>query len=118
MENWKIELDNLVEKLEQILKDPDQLNQILDTAKAFGFTSTEENVPQLPKELTKEFASMMQQFQIKDQKRQALIRALLPYLRPGKQRRLERAMQITNLSHVAEAAFRGKIQQPRENDHV
>ena len=108
----------MVEKLEQILNDQDQLSLIMETAKALGLSSPEGSISVLPQELTSQLGASLQQFQANDQKYQALFRALLPYLRPGKQRRLERAMQVAKISYVAEATLLGRIQQSMENDHV
>ena len=71
-------------------------------------------------EVTAQVSDAIHHAQEKEQKQQALIRALLPYLRPGRQRRLERAMQVAQLSHLAGAALKsnGVFKFLEDDSHV
>ena len=91
------------------------MKQIMDTVQALGLQPPEESFTVPSPELTGQVAAVFRQVQAQDQKQQALIRALLPYLRPGKQRRLERAMQVAKLSHLAGFALQSSEQ---EDNHV
>ena len=44
--------------------------------------------------------------QEKEVKQQALVRALLPYLRPNHQKRLQQAVQVARLTRLAGSAWR------------
>lgn len=65
---------------------------------------------------------VLHQADARDQRQQTLVRALLPYLSPGRQARLERAMQISHLSRLAGAALQSNqfpiSPMKEEDDHV
>ena len=88
--------------LTQILNDPGRMQQIMDMAAALGISTQDAIPPELPATLTK----ALEANQALDRKQDALVQALLPYLRPGRQARLERAIRIARLSHLAGAALR------------
>lgn len=96
-------MDNMVEQINQILNDPESMKHIMDMAAAFGVNQTDGDPPKtLPLDVT----NVLQQAQKKDEKQQALVQALLPYLRPTHQHRLERAIKVAKLSHLASMAIR------------
>lgn len=76
---------------------------------SLGGYSTSADAVEPNQELTTTYPGAVQQTQKKEQKQQALMRALIPYLSPGKQRRLERAMQVAKLSDLAAYAFSSQI---------
>ncbi len=94
------------------------MKQIMDTVSALGLTIPGAEDPAKAPELAEQVTSVLHQAQAQDQKQQALVRALMPYLRPGRQRRLERAMQLAQLSHLF--ALQGQIhpQPGKEAQHV
>jgi len=97
-------LDELVKKLNQILSDPGNLQQIMDIAAAMGIPS--QDFPEKLEQMnTEQITKVLHTAEAQEKKQQALIQALLPYLRPGRQARLERAMQIAHLTHLAGAAL-------------
>lgn len=57
-------------------------------------------------------SQIMQQAQTKGSRQQTLVQALLPYLNPKRQERLERAMQLSQLSRIAGSALQGNIPFP------
>ena len=87
-------MDNLQEKLNQILNDPGSLNQIMEMAAALGLPM---DAPPEPEQISK----ALNRAQTLGEKHQALIHALLPYLKPNRQARLERAMQVAQLTQLA-----------------
>lgn len=121
-------MDDLSEKLTQILNDPGSIQQIMQIANALGGPPQAEAAagappaPTAPPEMMDNISRMLHQAEKNDKKREALCQALRPYLRPNRQERLERAMQIAHLSHLAGLAFRsgtGKVETHEEvRDHL
>lgn len=96
-------MDDLARQLEQILNDPGSLNQIMTLASSLGLQPPDALSPEQGPEMAAKVNAIFSESQAREQKQQALVRALLPYLRPGRQVRLERAMQVAHLSHLAGA---------------
>lgn len=112
-------MDNLTEKLSQLLNDPGSMKQIADMAAALGVTPGGELPAEFPAEMPEQVITALNQTKALDQKQNALAHALMPYLRPGRRERLERAMQVARLSHLAGAALRSGVPLFREEDtHV
>lgn len=74
------------------------MQQIMEMASSIGLQPSVENAEQVTQVLHKAEA--------KDARQETLVRALLPYLQPKRQARLERAMQIAHVSRLAGAALR------------
>ena len=91
-------MDNLTEKLNQLLQDPASLDQIVQMAASLGLPM--DSAPQ-----PEQMALAMHRVQALEEKQSALINALLPYLRPGRRARLERAMEIARLTQMAGCAL-------------
>lgn len=112
-------MDELSEKITKILNDPGSIQQIMSMASALGLKPPAAEAPDaegekqasLPQpEVIETFSNMLRHAEHEEKKQEALFRALRPYLKPGRQERLERALQISHLSHLAGAAIRsGKI---------
>jgi len=98
-------LDNFTEQINQILNDPGSMQQIMELASALGIDPNAAGENQSANGIPKGFAQALNHAKEREEKQQALVRALLPYLRPGHQKRLERAIQIARLSHFAGAAL-------------
>ena len=97
-------MDRMMEQLNQILNDPERMKQISEVVSAMGdvpFVNEQAQI-NIPPAITQ----MIGQVQKKDEKQQALVQALLPYLHPSHQTRLERAMQVAKLSKLAGVALR------------
>ena len=97
-------MDDISGLVSQILSDPEQMQQIMDLAKNLSAGSTEE--PVLSPERVAEIGKYLQQSEAADRKQEALVHALRPFLRPSRQSKLDRAMQIAKLSHIAGIALK------------
>ena len=95
-----------MDQINQILNDPGSMQQIMELASAFGIDPNTPVDNQSMDVLSKGFTKVIHQAKEREEKQQALVRALLPYLRPGHQKRLERAVQIARLSHLAGTALK------------
>lgn len=102
-------MNDLNSKLTEILQDPGRIQQIMEMASAMGLNSTPEEDETEPSSMAREaiaqVSQVLHQTEAKEKKQQTLVRALLPYLSPRRQARLERAMQISHLSRLAGAAL-------------
>ena len=99
-------MDEISGKLTQILNDPDQIRKIMDLAKNAGLVSPETAESMEAVETMNQMSESLQRMNRAGQKQEALFHALRPYLKPNRQTRLERALQLAKLSHLAEAALR------------
>ena len=115
-------MDGLEEQLQKILDDPNSMAQILSLAQYFGLqppgepssASSSAPAPPAPQPddgMAKAIFGMMQQARQSDGKQEALLQAIKPYLRPERRGRIDRALQIARISHMAGFALRnyGKL---------
>ena len=111
-------MEGLEEQLQKILDDPDSMAQILSLAQSFGLqppgaASSEPAAPPPPPDdgFMKAVFGMMQQARQSDGRQEALLLALKPYLRPERRGKIDRALQIAKISHLAGFALRnyGKL---------
>jgi len=106
-------MENLEGRIMEVLQDPSQMEQILNIAKNLGISGEPTpNSAAMP-----EIGSIMELLQKGSQqepRRDALLHALLPYLRPDRQRRLEKAMQLAKLSNLAGFALQS-LNDPSES---
>ena len=110
-------MDGLEEQLQKILNDPDSMAQILSLAQSFGLQPPEEAAaappaPPPPDDgMAKAIFTMMQQARQSDGRQEALLLAIKPYLRPERRGKIDRALQIARISHMAGFALRnyGKL---------
>lgn len=99
-------MDEISGKLTQILNDPEQIRQIMDLAKNAGLISPETAASMETVETMNQMNESLQRMNRAGEKQEALFHALRPYLKPNRQTRLDRALQLAKLSHLAEAALR------------
>ena len=102
-------MDDMEEKILGILRDPQQMEQIMAIAGNLGL-SPEGDAPSAPLPVTE----LLQQFGAPDDRQDALMHALAPYLKPQRRKRLERALRLAKLSHIAGFA----LQQETGDHHV
>ena len=101
-------MSDFEDRLNSILNDPAQMEMITSMAKSLmGPQETPkaepvfENLdPAMLGRLTGAFQSMN-----RTDDKQALLNAMKPYLSPRRQEKLERAMKLAKMIHVAEIAF-------------
>jgi len=112
-------VEGLEEQLQKIMNDPDSMAQILSLAQSFGLQPTEpaSSAPSAPPPpppddgFAKAVFGMMQQARQSDGRQEALLAALKPYLRPERRGSIDRALQLSKISHLAGFALRnyGKL---------
>lgn len=116
--------DGLEDKLQQILNDPDSMAQILSLAQSFGMSPEppSDHGPSAPPKqepkigmpdegFLQAIMGLMQQARQSDSKQEALLCALKPYLAPDRRDKIDQALEIARISHLAGFALRnyGKL---------
>ncbi len=101
----------LEQQLNKILNDPDSMAQIMRLAQSLGGGmeaggDTTQSAAAPDTQALFEMVHRVQQAGQVDQRQAALFEALKPFLTPDHCRRLERAMQLSRLSHIAGHALR------------
>lgn len=110
-------MSDFEDRLNSILNDPAQMEKITSMAKSL-MGSQQESAPEPPKAQTGSSTGLfdgldpamlrltgaLQSMNQPDEK-QALLSALQPYLSPKRQEKLERAMKLAQMIHMAEIAF-------------
>lgn len=106
----------MIDQINQILNDPGSMQQIMQIAASLGMdqSTLPENAENI--ELTNGFSKILTSIKERDEKQQALVQALIPYLRPGHRVKLERALQAARLSHLANTALRSELRKPIQED--
>ncbi len=109
-------MDNLTDKLTELLGDPGSMKQIMDMASSLSGQLGQET--EVPPNLPEQVQQLMTEAPKATAKEDALVRALLPYLRPNRKARLQRAMQVAHLSQIASAAWKSSVaNRPSEEDN-
>ena len=102
-------MDNLEEKIKEVLSDPEKFDGILSIAKNLGFRD-EEPAQEAPIPIAP-IMEMLGKANTQNGKQDALIHALLPYLRPERQKKLQRALRLAKLSDLAQFALKNYADQ-------
>ena len=101
-------MDNMQQKLDSILSDPDMMQKIMSLAQSLGqpqHEPIEKPKPQMPAidpYMMQRLAGVMQQSGI-DHNQQTLLNALCPYLSRERISKLERAMRAARIARMASA---------------
>lgn len=90
-------MEDLQQQVLGVLNDPEKLSQVLDMAKGLGFPPPESEAPQ------------------EGNSRSALLKALTPYLKPDRRKRLERAIELSQLSDLARFALQNQLKSETED---
>ena len=90
----------MMDQINQILNDPEQMAEISRIASAIGSQQNTETVSISPS-IPDGFTNFLNSAQKRDEKQDALVRALLPYLRPNHRKKLEQAIKIAQITHLA-----------------
>lgn len=101
-------MENMEEKIMEVLGDPEKMEQIIGLAKGLGFSPAQNDVPaQEPDaQAAGTLLNLMQLANTADDRQQTLLQALMPYLKPSRQKKLQKAMRVAKLSHLAEFALK------------
>ena len=99
-------MSELEEKLNSVLKNPQLMQQIMSMAQNMSNTSPPEStpanepMPELDLNLIRQLSGMAQKGTI-DRNQQSLLKALGPYLSPGRIGKLEKAMRAAKMAQFA-----------------
>ena len=85
-------MDDLAKKINAVLNDPAQLQQVMHLASSLGWGGRSAGGQRKTKRKPAE--------ERRSTRQAALVRALMPYLRPGRRERLQRAIQVAQLSNL------------------
>lgn len=102
---------DLEQQLNQILSDPDSINAITQIAQSFQAASQTDRTADSSSQASPQMGQLLhllqtfQQAGQSDPQQQALLDALRPYVTPSHCQRLERAMQMAQLSRLAGLAI-------------
>ncbi len=114
------ELEGLEEKLQSVLSDPAQMEQIMRMAQALGLGAPPEGKPEAEENaktddappvqgmLREPVAQLLRQAGKLDAREENLLNALKPFLKPSRREKIDRAMQVARLSHLAGYALRSR----------
>ena len=124
-------MEDLEQRIQQVLSDPAQMQQVLDMAQMLGVTlpvgtaaasdasqTHPDTAPdqgrdtppsdQPPEALRTPVEALLQQAGRLDARQENLLNALKPFLKPSRREKIDRALQVARLSHLAQAALRGR----------
>lgn len=129
-------MEGLEERIQAVLRDPQQMQQIFSIATSLGLelppqdgapeaASEQPNVPAsepraedkppiqpgLGSAITQPVAELLTQAGKLEKKQENLLNALKPFLKPGRREKIDRAMQAARLSHLAGYALRSRRDQ-------
>ena len=98
-------MSELEEKLNSVLNNPQLMQQIMSMAQNMAPSAAEqppvkEAVPELDINLIRQLSGMAQKGTI-DRNQQSLLKALSPYLSPGRIGKLEKAMRAAKMAQFA-----------------
>lgn len=102
-------MENMEEKIMDVLGDPEKLGQIMEIAKGLGFAPPQEDTPPVAgpePELAGNIIGLLQKMNTPNTKQDALVHALMPYLQPIRRKKLQRALQVAKMSKIAGAALK------------
>ena len=107
-------MENMENKILEVLNNPEKMSEILQIAKGMGF-DPEQQMPASEEGCgipTGELFRLLQQTNSTDTRQQALLQALMPYLKPERQKKLQRAMQVARLTNLAGYALKHYTESP------
>lgn len=111
-------MEELEERLQAVLNDPEQMQQIFALAQSLGLSppdgASEEgsgDVPPIPPVSALSalpVAQLLQQVGHLEKRQENLLNAIKPFLKPARREKIDRAMQVARLSHLAGFALRSR----------
>lgn len=120
-------MDELQQRIESVLNDPQQMKELLSLARSLGAELPEElqesaaqpetESPQEPMKglgalMSQPLGALLQSAGKLEQKQEALLNALRPFLKPNRREKLDRAIRAARLSQLAGRALKSR----NEND--
>lgn len=120
-------MDDLQQRIESVLNDPQQMKELLALARSLGAELPEElqaPAAQPETEISREppkglgtlmsqpLGALLQSAGKLEQKQEALLNALRPFLKPNRREKLDRAIRAARLSQLAGRALKSR----NEND--
>lgn len=120
-------MDELQQRIESVLNDPQQMKELLALARSLGAELPEEfqesaaqpetERPQEPMKglgtlMSQPLGALLQSAGKLEQKQEALLNALRPFLKPNRREKLDRAIRAARLSQLAGRALKSR----NEND--
>lgn len=120
-------MDELQQRIESVLNDPQQMKELLALARSLGAELPEElqePAKQQETEISREppkglgalmsqpLGALLQSAGKLEQKQEALLNALRPFLKPNRREKLDRAIRAARLSQLAGRALKSRS----END--
>lgn len=115
-------MERLEEQIQAVLQDPQQMQEIMSLARSLGLSLPElseksETKEEAPPSLSVEkehpnagqIGTFWKQAGKLDPKHENLLNALKPFLKPERREKVERAIQVARLSHLAEYALKSRI---------
>ena len=119
-------MDDLQERIQSVLNDPGQMEEILAIARSLGAelpdagTQAEQTRPEteaafvppqppgLGGAMTQPVAELLKEAGKLEKKQENLLNALKPFLKPNRREKIDRAMQAARLSHLAGYALKSR----------
>ena len=121
-------MDDLQERIESVLNDPQQMQEILSLARSLGVelpdagaesaekARAEAEMPPTPPSLpqglggamAQPVAELLKEAGKLEKKQENLLNALKPFLKPNRREKIDRAMQAARLSHLAGYALKSR----------
>ncbi len=118
-------MDDLEQKIQSVLSDPEQMQQVLNMARALGVSIPEREAPKAREQetsppeqnippqagvdaLSEPVSQLLQQAGKLEKRQENLLNALKPFLKPNRREKIDRAMQVARLSHLAGYALRSR----------
>ena len=118
-------MDDLEQKIKSVLSDPEQMQQVLNMARALGVSIPESEEPKAREQetsppeqnippqagvdaLSEPVSQLLQQAGKLEKRQENLLNALKPFLKPNRREKIDRAMQVARLSHLAGYALRSR----------
>lgn len=100
-------MDELSERIQELLADPEQMNQIMGVAQSLlGEGAAGAASPEPDAGLLQKLGAMLQGDRGGGEQ-QALLQAMRPYLSEKRQRKMDRALRMTRMAHLAKLAMNG-----------
>jgi hypothetical protein len=102
-------MDDLEGQIRQVLNDPAQMAQIMGLAQSLMGGGSDSAAPPPPADggLLGKLGALTGKPAASGGGQQALLQAIRPYLSEKRQRKVDRALQITRMAHLAKMAMQG-----------